>query len=83
MAGTVGQQARIWGIAALVFLVLLWLLGDILLPFVLGAILAYLLDPAGGPAGAGGDAAGLGGGRHHAHGASWRSWSRSSSSSRR
>jgi predicted PurR-regulated permease PerM len=45
MAVTVAQQARIWGIAALVFLVLLWLLGDILLPFVLGAILAYLLDP--------------------------------------
>ncbi|EYD78295.1 Putative permease often clustered with de novo purine synthesis [Rubellimicrobium mesophilum DSM 19309] len=45
MAVTMGQQARIWGIAALVFLLLLWLLGDVLLPFVLGAILAYLLDP--------------------------------------
>ena len=45
MAVTVGQQARIWGVAALVFLALLWLLGDVLFPFVLGAILAYLLDP--------------------------------------
>lgn len=45
MAATVGQQARIWGVAALVFLAMLWLLGDVLLPFILGAILAYLLDP--------------------------------------
>lgn len=45
MAVSVGQQARIWGAAALVFLLMLWLLGDVLLPFILGAILAYLLDP--------------------------------------
>jgi predicted PurR-regulated permease PerM len=45
MAATVGQQARIWGVAALVFLLMLWLLGNVLLPFILGAILAYLLDP--------------------------------------
>ncbi len=45
MAVSVGQQARIWGVAALVFLLMLWLLGDVLLPFILGAILAYLLDP--------------------------------------
>lgn len=45
MAVTVRQQAWSWGIVALVFLLLLWLLGDVLLPFVLGAILAYLLDP--------------------------------------
>lgn len=45
MAVTVGQQARIWGVVALVFLLMLWLLGEVLLPFVLGAILAYLLDP--------------------------------------
>ncbi len=45
MAVTVGQQARIWGAAALVFLLMLWLLGNVLLPFILGAILAYLLDP--------------------------------------
>jgi predicted PurR-regulated permease PerM len=41
----VGQQARIWGVAAAAFLLLLWLLGDVLLPFVLGGALAYLLDP--------------------------------------
>jgi predicted PurR-regulated permease PerM len=34
-----------WIAAFLVFLGLLWLLHDILLPFVLGAALAYLLDP--------------------------------------
>ncbi|MBP1804777.1 AI-2E family transporter [Rubellimicrobium aerolatum] len=45
MAVTVGQQARIWGVVALVLFLLLWFLGDVLLPFVLGAILAYLLDP--------------------------------------
>ncbi len=45
MAVTVGQQARIWGVVALGFLLLLWFLGNVLLPFVLGAILAYLLDP--------------------------------------
>ena len=45
MPATVGQQARIWGVVTLVFLALMWLLGDVLLPFILGAILAYLLDP--------------------------------------
>ncbi len=45
MAIAVERQAKIWGVAALVFLVLLWLLGDVILPFVLGGALAYLLDP--------------------------------------
>ncbi|WP_210527247.1 AI-2E family transporter [Rubellimicrobium arenae] len=45
MAVTVGQQARIWGVTALVFFLLLWFLGNVLLPFILGAIVAYLLDP--------------------------------------
>ncbi len=45
MAVTVGQQARIWGVAALVLFLLLWFLGNVLLPFILGAIVAYLLDP--------------------------------------
>ena len=45
MAVSVGQQARIWGVVTLVFLLLLWVLGDVLLPFILGAVLAYLLDP--------------------------------------
>lgn len=36
---------RFWGIASAVFLVLLWLLNDILLPFVVGMVVAYFLDP--------------------------------------
>lgn len=34
-----------WGLAALVLLVSLWLLGQAVLPFILGAGIAYLLDP--------------------------------------
>lgn len=45
MAITVGQQLRVWGLVVLVVVALLWLLGDVLLPFVLGGALAYLLDP--------------------------------------
>ena len=45
MAASMGQQARIWGLATAVFLILLWLLGDVLLPFILGGALSYLLDP--------------------------------------
>jgi len=45
MALPVQTQAKYWGLSALVFLGLLWLLGDVLLPFVLGGALAYLLDP--------------------------------------
>ena len=36
---------RFWIGAALVFLLLLWLLNDILLPFVVGAVVAYFFDP--------------------------------------
>ncbi|GAB1362557.1 AI-2E family transporter [Rhodobacter sp.] len=39
------QQLRLWGIAALVFLVLLWAFGDVLLPFLVGGAMAYFLDP--------------------------------------
>ncbi|PRY94501.1 putative PurR-regulated permease PerM [Hasllibacter halocynthiae] len=39
------QQLKYWGVAALLLLVLLWLLGDVLLPFVLGGTIAYFLDP--------------------------------------
>lgn len=45
MALPARQQALYWGIAAAVFLGILWLLGDVLLPFVLGGAIAYLLDP--------------------------------------
>ncbi len=40
------QQVRYWGAAAAVFILFLWLMGNTLLPFVLGAAIAYLLDPA-------------------------------------
>ncbi len=45
MALPVEQQVRYWGIASVVFLAALWLLGDVILPFVLGAAIAYFLDP--------------------------------------
>ncbi len=45
MALSVSQQAKYWGIAAVVFLFVLWWLGDVILPFVLGGALAYMLDP--------------------------------------
>ncbi len=41
----VRQQATYWGLAALVFLVLMWVLGDVILPFVVGGAVAYCLDP--------------------------------------
>jgi len=36
---------RFWLGGAIVFLLLLWLLSDILLPFVVGAVVAYFFDP--------------------------------------
>jgi len=36
---------RYWGIASAAFLVILWFLGDVILPFVLGGAIAYFLDP--------------------------------------
>jgi predicted PurR-regulated permease PerM len=42
---TLATQAKIWGAALLVFIVLLVLLKGILLPFVAGMAIAYLLDP--------------------------------------
>ena len=39
------DQIRYWGIAAIVFLLLLWLLGNVLLPFLVGGAIAYFLDP--------------------------------------
>ena len=38
-------QLKYWGIAAAVLFVVLWVLGDVLLPFVLGGAIAYCLDP--------------------------------------
>lgn len=45
MAQTARQHMVYWGIAAVVFLLILWVLADALLPFVLGGALAYCLDP--------------------------------------
>ncbi len=45
MALPVKEQAKYWGIATAVFLVTLWFLGDVILPFVLGGAIAYCLDP--------------------------------------
>ncbi|MGI9390286.1 MAG: AI-2E family transporter [Boseongicola sp.] len=45
MALPVGDQLKYWGVAAAVFFVVLWFLGDVILPFVLGAAIAYFLDP--------------------------------------
>ncbi len=45
MALPVRQQAIYWGIAAAVFLTLLWGLGSVLLPFMVGGAVAYFLDP--------------------------------------
>ena len=45
MALPVRDQVRYWGIAIAVFLVVMWFLGDVILPFVLGGAIAYFLDP--------------------------------------
>jgi predicted PurR-regulated permease PerM len=45
MALPAGQQMKYWGVAAIVFAAVLFLLGDVLLPFVLGGAIAYFLDP--------------------------------------
>lgn len=45
MALPIRAQLTYWGAATAVFLVLLWSLGEVLLPFVLGGAIAYFLDP--------------------------------------
>lgn len=45
MSLTVKEQVRYWGIAAAVFVLVLWFLGDVLLPFVIGGAIAYFIDP--------------------------------------
>jgi predicted PurR-regulated permease PerM len=42
---TLRRQLIFWTCALLVFIALLWLLGDVLMPFIAGMALAYLLDP--------------------------------------
>ncbi|NCO22711.1 MAG: AI-2E family transporter [Rhodobacterales bacterium] len=45
MALPVRQQLTYWSIAAALFLFVMWWLGNVILPFVLGGAIAYLLDP--------------------------------------
>ena len=45
MALPVSLQLRYWGVAAVALGLVLWFLGDTLLPFILGGAIAYLLDP--------------------------------------
>ena len=45
MALPVRDQAKYWGIAAAVLFALLWWMGNVILPFVLGGAVAYMLDP--------------------------------------
>lgn len=45
MALPVKDQFLYWGIATAVVMVILWAVGNVLMPFVLGAAIAYLLDP--------------------------------------
>ncbi|RME14365.1 MAG: AI-2E family transporter [Alphaproteobacteria bacterium] len=45
MALPVGTQIRYWSIAAAVFLLALWYLGNVLTPFLIGGAVAYFLDP--------------------------------------
>lgn len=42
---TLGEQARYWGIGVAVFIAVVWVLSGMLLPFLLGAAVAYLCDP--------------------------------------
>ncbi|MEO1399477.1 MAG: AI-2E family transporter, partial [Pseudomonadota bacterium] len=45
MALPVQAQVRYWSVAAAVFFLILWFLGNVILPFVLGMAIAYCLDP--------------------------------------
>lgn len=39
------DQFKYWGLATAIFVVMLWFLGDVLMPFILGGAVAYCLDP--------------------------------------
>ncbi len=45
MALPIREQLKYWGIAGAISLVILWFAGDVLLPFLIGAAIAYFLDP--------------------------------------
>ncbi len=45
MALPIRDQAKYWGITLVVLFGLLWVLGDVILPFIVGGAVAYFLDP--------------------------------------
>ncbi len=45
MGLSVKEQVSYWGVAAVIFVAAVWFLGNTLLPFVVGAGIAYFLDP--------------------------------------
>ena len=45
MALPVRQQLIYWGIATVIFLAVLYVLGDVIMPFLVGGAIAYFLDP--------------------------------------
>jgi predicted PurR-regulated permease PerM len=45
MALPVKDQLKYWSISTAVFLTIMWYLGDVILPFVIGGAIAYFLDP--------------------------------------
>jgi predicted PurR-regulated permease PerM len=45
MAVDAKRQLQFWGIGLAIFVLVFWLLGSTLLPFLMGAALAYFLDP--------------------------------------
>jgi predicted PurR-regulated permease PerM len=45
MALPMREQAKYWGIALLLLFVVLWFLGGVMLPFIVGSAIAYFLDP--------------------------------------
>jgi len=45
MALPIREQAKYWGAAVVVLFILLWVLGDVILPFLVGGAIAYFMDP--------------------------------------
>ncbi|KJZ26452.1 AI-2E family transporter [Tritonibacter mobilis] len=45
MALPARKQLKYWGLAAVLFAVIMWALGNVLMPFILGGAIAYIIDP--------------------------------------
>ena len=45
MALPVRDQAKYWGITAVLLLLVLWLMGDVILPFIVGGAIVYPMRP--------------------------------------